>query len=479
MKRRNSFAPHLPKPALLPLLVLLALPPCTSKAGFLQEFYDDAGLQSSYTAPGLYASASMDTVTGGRFILKTNREDFQPYYLQGPELKAGCGGIDVFLGAFSIPSKDEFVSFVRSIGTALPGLAFHAALQSLAPDLNEQISQFRDMLMRYASMLGDSCQVAENIMNAGPSEWISTLGHKARNSLRSLGQAEDAHDADSLTRADGGKVVSSAPTRTDTGGNIVEASELNLTWALLISGKGSQRLTQEKREVMMSLIGTRVFVKKGSGTSTTIEERNYPALDLLNAVLGEPGSDKIPTEAVVYKCDEKDKCLNPTRTIYSDVNLNNQIYKAMTNYRSSLVYRDVSYVLARSSLDTAMQVRALGWGFRKTAAQLYCPNTLESCMLGYFEVKSTKRFDDWYASLRDKIAKKAVDRRIARVAAGLFGDVNRVGKISELRIDVGPGYRVYFTTVNGEIIFLLAGGDKRTQQADIDTATRLAENLEL
>ena len=74
------------------------------------------------------------------------------------------------------------------------------------------------------------------------------------------------------------------------------------------------------------------------------------------------------------------------------------------------------YALARSSLDTAMQVRALGWGFRKTAAQLYCPNTLESCMLGYLEVKSTKRFDDWYASLRDKIAKKAVDRRIARVA---------------------------------------------------------------
>ena len=60
------------------------------------------------------------------------------------------------------------------------------------------------------------------------------------------------------------------------------------------------------------------------------------------------------------------------------------------------------YALARSSLDTAMQVRALGWGFRKTAAQLYCPNTLESCMLGYLEVKSTKRFDDWYASLRDK-----------------------------------------------------------------------------
>lgn len=100
-------------------------------------------------------------------------------------------------------------------------------------------------------------------------------------------------------------------------------------------------------------------------------------------------------------------------------------------------------------------------------------------MLGYLKVKSTKRFDDWYDGLRDKLVKKAVDRRITRIAAGLFGDVKRVGKISELRIDVGPGYRVYFTTMKGEVIFLLVGGDKRTQRADIDTATQLAENLEL
>ena len=100
-------------------------------------------------------------------------------------------------------------------------------------------------------------------------------------------------------------------------------------------------------------------------------------------------------------------------------------------------------------------------------------------MLGLLRIKTTKRFEDWYASLKNKTAQKAIDRRIARIASGLFGDVKRVGKISELRIDVGPGYRVYFTTVNGEVVFLLAGGDKRTQQADIETATRLAENLEL
>lgn len=335
------------KIAHFPLIASLAaalLSTSPAHAGFLEDFYEDAGGQTSYTSAGLYASASMDTVTGGRYVLKAKREDFQPFYLQAPHLKAGCGGIDFFLGAFSIPSKDEFVSFVRSIGTALPGLAFHVALQSLAPDLNEQISQFRDMLMRLSAEMGDSCRVAETIMDAGPNQWISGMAHRAKNSLRASGQAEDASDADLLTRADGGKVMSSAPSRTDSAGNVVEASELNLAWALLISGKGSKRLTQERREVMMSLVGTKVFLKSGAGTDTTVEERNYPALDLLNAVLGETDNPSLPTEAKVYKCDEKDKCLNPTESVLSDVNLAHLIYTAMVNYRNSLSQRNVKAV---------------------------------------------------------------------------------------------------------------------------------------
>ena len=68
--------------------------------------------------------------------------------------------------------------------------------------------------------------------------------------------------------------------------------------------------------------------------------------------------------------------------------------------------------------------------------------------------------------------------RIDRLAAGNPGDVKPVGEgVSELRIDYGPGYRVYFKKIGRTIIILLAGGDKRTQAADIKTALRLAHNL--
>ena len=78
----------------------------------------------------------------------------------------------------------------------------------------------------------------------------------------------------------------------------------------------------------------------------------------------------------------------------------------------------------------------------------------------------------------DPVAKRAIDKRLTRVAAGLFGDVKRIGKVSELRIDVGQGYRVYFATRGMQLIILLAGGDKRTQKADLKLAAKMVEELE-
>lgn len=99
-----------------------------------------------------------------------------------------AGGIDLFLGAFGIPSREEFVAFLRNIGTALPGLAFQLALQSLAPDLNEQVTSFRDMIRQYTNMFQDSCTSAQNLLKmSGAEQWIQKTGFDARNALRASG----------------------------------------------------------------------------------------------------------------------------------------------------------------------------------------------------------------------------------------------------------------------------------------------------
>ena len=337
-KNPRKASPGLSLAVSLALSFMLAATPV--RAGFLQDFYDDVGAQTTSTEAGIYSSSTMDMVTGGRFVVKVPRNDFQPYYLQAPHLKAGCGGIDVFLGSFSVPSKEEFLNFLRSIGTALPGLAFQLALQGLAPDLNEQVSQFRDMLMRLSSQMGDSCQAAQSVLDTtGASAWLTGMGQRARNSLRTSGAAEDQSDADMMTRADGGKTLSSVPARTDSSGNVVEAAEMNLTWALLKGGKGSLKLDRARREAMMSLVGTVVYVKSGSGASTVTQEQSYPPLDLLNTLLGNENSTALPADAQVYKCDDDEQCLNPTRVAATDLNIANAIYTAMRKYHIALVQR--------------------------------------------------------------------------------------------------------------------------------------------
>ena len=94
------------------------------------------------------------------------------------------------------------------------------------------------------------------------------------------------------------------------------------------------------------------------------------------------------------------------------------------------------------------------------------------------EIRKTEAFARWLDGLSDVRARARVQVRIERLVAGNPGDVQPVGEgVSEMRIDYGPGYRVYFKRIRREIVILLTGGDKRTQSADIKTALRLARNL--
>jgi len=94
------------------------------------------------------------------------------------------------------------------------------------------------------------------------------------------------------------------------------------------------------------------------------------------------------------------------------------------------------------------------------------------------EIRKTERYAQWLDGLRDILARARIQVRVERLATGNPGDVKPVGEgVSELRIDYGPGYRVYFTKRGQKLVILLAGGDKRTQATDIKAALRLARNL--
>jgi putative addiction module killer protein len=89
----------------------------------------------------------------------------------------------------------------------------------------------------------------------------------------------------------------------------------------------------------------------------------------------------------------------------------------------------------------------------------------------YLTKSGTDKFEEWLDSLRDVKAEARVTARIARLAAGNFGDCRPLmGGVWELRIDWGPGYRIYYAMIGRSCVLLLCGGDKRRQSADINRA---------
>ena len=93
------------------------------------------------------------------------------------------------------------------------------------------------------------------------------------------------------------------------------------------------------------------------------------------------------------------------------------------------------------------------------------------------EVRQTAEFETWLRGLADKRAAKRIAQRVVRLQAGLLGDVKFFSGIGELRIDSGPGYRVYFVQRGPVLIVLLCGGDKSSQKRDIGKAIAMAKEL--
>jgi putative addiction module killer protein len=94
-----------------------------------------------------------------------------------------------------------------------------------------------------------------------------------------------------------------------------------------------------------------------------------------------------------------------------------------------------------------------------------------------FSVTQTEEFRDWLLALKDQAAARKIAQRIVRLQSGLMGDAKFFDGIGELRVDFGPGYRVYFVRSGLELIILLCGGDKSTQQRDIARAKAMAKEI--
>lgn len=241
--------------------VALALAPLSMHAGDLNaevnNMFDSLGAIGNYTQPGAFRGQTFNTYAGGNLFMRAPNKVYQLAAVQFPNAKAGCGGIDVFGGAFSHISAAEFKNMLRNITAALPGIAFQLALESVSPLLGGLTKWAKGLETWINNARINSCETAKAIVSTG----AEALGYSAQEACADLaiemGLEPDRDAARRRCASDRSNILNTARASPDPNLRNKAPFVGNLTWKAL--QRAGAYLDDPERELIMSLVGTVIF----------------------------------------------------------------------------------------------------------------------------------------------------------------------------------------------------------------------------
>lgn len=311
-------------------------------AGFMDDFYTSAGAAANVSPAQVIQGQGGSFITGGSVVWRAPSKTFTPFLFQGPSLKAGCGGIDFFMGSFGFANSAEFVTYLRNVGQNATGLLFQLALKSMSPELAQTIKEISDDIQRMNGYLGDSCKSAKALLGMTPPEkWSEEQVTKRTGAKMQEGDAGSYYTAYSQLKTSLGATLAAALPAgegANSGGSPVGAAERNVTWLAINSGTLASS-TPEYMKVIMSIMGTKIY-KKNPGSDILAMNPVYTQKVYLKNLAGRwyENSVNLP----VWDCgiDITDQCLVPTGdTITGFKPLARLAYESMRTVRNAIVAR--------------------------------------------------------------------------------------------------------------------------------------------
>lgn len=269
----------------------------------MDRFFGD---MSNFTAPGVYETQRRGVFAGGRYTTKSKIFDENLISFAPPSWKGGCGGIDMFNGSFSFVSADQIVQLLRQVAANAKGYAFQLALDNVCPDCSKHIESFQKKIQQLNQHLGNSCQLAQGIVNDATSAFELKGKTDASIAATVSGLVTDVFSAREETE-------SGRSPEQQLGEEELLRRELigNIVWLQLTKQNAKSWFTygdDSLLETMMSLTGTIIRMPPTHNTEygQVLPVVTKPAKpDLLRAIL-EGGQVK------TYRCDTRNKCYNPT-----------------------------------------------------------------------------------------------------------------------------------------------------------------------
>lgn len=275
-------------------------------AGFLDDFYDQSGATTTMTPAGVYQGQSANVVTGGSFSMRVPNRSFNPVTFSPPNFSAGCGGIDMYLGAFGFPTGAEMTAYLRNVGQAAGGIAFSIALKALSPELDATINDFSKRIQEMVGDFKNSCKQAQNLMElTGAGAFIKEMATNARKNLRLGSSDETVAERDS---ADIAKTKQQGVDWSVKNPNSHVNPERNIVWEALNSGDYGSSLTTVEKTYIMGMTGTvKLIIDNYDDTSPPRVDVVPPVKTSVEAMINDlVGSPTVShTEVELYTCGNK------------------------------------------------------------------------------------------------------------------------------------------------------------------------------
>ncbi|MEN4892359.1 conjugal transfer pilus assembly protein TraH [Erwinia billingiae] len=316
------------KPGALALMSILAMSPVHADVnGDMNSFFNKLGFESNTSSPQVWQGQAAGYASGGSLYARTSVRQIQLVSLALPDINAGCGGIDAYLGSFSMINGENFQRYVKQIMGNAAGYFFDLALQTTVPEMK----QAKDFLQKMASDINSSnmssCQAAQGIVGG---LWPRTQVSQQKVCQDIAGESNIFSDW--AASRQGCTVGGQYGSVTDRAGDNEKDQVLknkNLIWDSLSKNRLFDG-NRELKEFAMSLTGTLIFNNQGNITPLTPLTTNQ---DILRAMLN-------GGKAKIYRCDTTDLCLNPTLSdvSISEANaLNGQVRAMLTSIQNKAV----------------------------------------------------------------------------------------------------------------------------------------------
>jgi conjugative transfer pilus assembly protein TraH len=269
----------------------------------LMRFFKSAGMASNATAPGAYRDQTAGYYTGGSLVARNGVKNAQPATVQMPGFRAGCGGIDLWMGGFSHIGAEQMVEMLRNIGSSAASYAFMLAVQTVSPQIYNIMNELNALATQINQTNINSCEAAATLLGGVWPKTDQSSKHLCQSMGTNMGAFSDWSAARQGCGAKGDRERILRERGVDPRYKDMFIGEFNLAWRA-IQSNAFLSSDQELSQLFLTLVGSILVRKNGETYEILTLPSHADRDDVLNGLLN-------GGETPLYVCDDA-QCLRPT-----------------------------------------------------------------------------------------------------------------------------------------------------------------------